>query len=73
MDVTKFITVVQDLTSKSGAISLSEAFVELGLHIEKLDPSCADHDKNVAFLMRISASICNQLSHPATGGYAFRM
>ena len=60
MDITKFMTVVEDLADNGGTISLAEALLELGDYIEHLDPEHQDYDKNVVLLMRIAASIWKQ-------------
>lgn len=61
MEITKFMLVVEDLAVNDGAVSLSEALIELGEYIEQLDPACPSYDKNVVMLMRIAASIWKQL------------
>ena len=65
MDITKFMTVIEDLAVNGGAISPEGALIELGDYIEHLDPAHEDYDKSVVLLMRIAASMWKQqrLSH----------
>ncbi|WP_367850147.1 hypothetical protein [Rhodoferax sp. WC2427] len=61
MEFTKFLTVVEDLAMNGGAITLDTALLELGEYIERLDITHADYEDSVVRLMRVAASIWQEL------------